>query len=182
MNARDLILVLIALVGNRSEFGRTSLQKLTYFAGLTLVVDLGHHAYYYGPFSERVEHEVQMLALSGLIQETVRNLGFVNQAGFAIRHFSYNLTPDGISRTDAIRSRHPHELHKVEELVSFLEKEFSGLDQASLSTAAKVTYLLRQEGKSLSTDEVTTLASAQGWSISPTAVARVKQVASIFGK
>lgn len=181
MNARDLVLVVVALCGNRFTLGRTSLQKLTYFAGIVLGVDLHHRAYYYGPFSEDVEHEVEVLVLSGLIEETVRNLGFVNEAGFAGRQFSYHLTPDGTSRVEAVRARHPDEFRNVESLISLLEKQLSGLEQTTLSTAAKVTYLLRQEGEDLSTDQVRGLAVAQGWKISPSAVAQVKQVAERFG-
>ncbi len=181
MNARDLVLVVVALCGDRSGFGRTSLQKLTYFAGIALDVDLGHRAYYYGPFSEEVEHEVEVLVLSGLMEETAHNLGFVNQAGFAGRQFSYNLTQDGRRRVEALQSHHPETFRKVNELVAFLEDELSGLEQTTMSTAAKVTYLLRQEGEDLSIDQVGALAAAQGWTIAPHAVDRVKRVAERFG-
>ena len=179
MKRSDLILVLIALCQDRQGFGRTSLQKVAYFVALALGVNLGHRAYYYGPFSDTVEQDVEALALSDLVDETVRPLGFVNQQGFAGRQYKYSVTESGMKRVDAIRSAHGDEYDRVDSVVSSFLERFSTLDQATLSAAAKVVYLTRREGHELSESEIGRLARDLGWNLAATTVRQVRSLVEL---
>ena len=97
MQPRDLVLAVIGLCSSRAEFGRTSLQKVAYLVSLVFGVDLGHSAYYYGPYSSTVDADAEALVMGGLVSETVEPLGF-NGRGFPVNKFHYSVTSAGHDR------------------------------------------------------------------------------------
>jgi uncharacterized protein YwgA len=173
---RDLLLILVELCGNRPEFGRTSLQKVAYFVGITLGVPLGHRAHYYGPYSEFVEREIDALVLSGLIEEKVEVLGFIGQRGHEGKRYEYSVTPEGERRIKELQRTYPKEYGKVEQFVGSLTSAANGLDQRILSPAAKTLFIAKREGRALDISEIGELAKQLGWHLNKEQVDRVVNV------
>jgi uncharacterized protein YwgA len=165
MKARDIVLHVIWRCEGRPEFGRTSLQKVMYFIGRRLNVDLGHRAYFYGPFASTIERETETLVLSKLVEEHVSPLGFIGPGGFPAKRFSYTLTSAGHDRVREVEKKHPDHIRIIDEVLDGLLHEAKGLDQRVLSAAAKVDYIAKQEGRSVSVDDVIAAAKDLGWSI-----------------
>lgn len=176
MKRRDLLLVIISRCQTKQEFGRTALQKVSYFVGLALGQDLGHGAHYYGPYSPAVEQDVEALVLSGLIDESVSQLGFFNEKGFPGRRYAYEVTDEGTSRIGDLKLAHLDEYDKITQVIDELASFLGGLDQATLSAAAKVVYLTRREGGDLKQEEIATLATELGWKLPGPTVDRVASV------
>jgi len=176
MKRRDLLLSIIAVCGERPDFGRTSLQKVAYFVGLTSGADLQHRAYYFGPFSEVVEREVQTLVISDLIQERIQPLGFVGAEGFEGRRYEYHLAAAGRERFDQLRVAYPEEVRALETFIGKLIQAAGGLDQKVLSTAAKTFFIAQREGRPLDAEEIKQLARQLGWTVSHAQVERVLRV------
>src|SRR5215204_269650 len=116
MRPRDLVLAVIVQCADRGEFGRTSLQKVSYLAGLRLGIDLGHRAHFFGPYSAAVEADTDALAMSGLVAESVQVLG-VNSQGWPVRQYSYRITDDGRRAYDEIAAESPDEVGRLTELL-----------------------------------------------------------------
>jgi uncharacterized protein YwgA len=177
MQSRDLVLAVIGLCSSRPEFGRTSLQKVTYFGSQVLEVDLGHSAYYYGPYSPSVEADAEALVLGGLVSETVEQLGFFSH-GYAANQFHYSVTDVGQDRLVRLKAAYPEQMTKLEEFVNSVISVAGSLEQATLSAAAKTLYIAREQGKPVSLEEVKLLASDFGWKLSKTKINQVVQILS----
>lgn len=182
MKTRDLVLLLVSKCQDSPEFGRTSLQKVAYFAGLALDRDLGHQAHYYGPFSSLVESEIDALALSDLLEESVTPLGFSSSSGFGVRKYQYRLTVDGERRVEDIVRVHPEESMVLGDLVDLLRDHAGGLDQSVLSPAAKVLYIAHQnQNRSVSTEEIALAGEDLGWQLDAARVERVARLLERLG-
>lgn len=175
MKQRDLVLVLIGLCGDDVQFGRTSLQKMAYLSGALLRQDLGHHAYFYGPYSASVEGHVEALWLSDLIEERKRRLG-VNASGFEIARYEYSLTPAGRDRFEQVASTYVSEVAQLKEFISFLKDKAGSLHQSILSAVAKVHFIETMENEKLSPEQVRELARNLGWPLSKGQIERVQEV------
>lgn len=178
MHARDIVLVAIALCGEKEEFGRTSLQKVTYLASVELGVDLGHRAYYYGPYSAAVEADTEALAVSGLINESVEHLDFVSAAGFPGTRYRFSLTERGEQRVAQLREAYSEQFAKLEERVNSILRVVGSADQYTLSTAAKTLYIALQHGGPISTEEIRSLAKERGWDLKTRGIERVTKMLS----
>lgn len=172
MTPRDLVLAVIDRCADEGEFGRTSLQKITYFVAVTLGVDLGHRAHFFGPYSAAVEADTSALALSGLIEESVQVLG-VNAQGWPVRRYTYHVTDDGKEAVAEITAQAQEQLAAVSGLINDIEKVVGSLDQKVLSAAAKVLYIAREENRAVQFDEIGRLALEHGWTLSTYQVQRV---------
>jgi uncharacterized protein YwgA len=177
MQPRDLVLAVIGQCSSRPEFGRTSLQKVAYLVSLVLDVDLGHSAYYYGPYSSTVEADAEALVMGGLVSETVEPLGFSGR-GFPVNKFHYSITNTGQDRLARIKSAYPDQMTRLEEFVQRVISVVGSLEQANLSAAAKTLYIAREQGKAVSLDEVKALASDFGWKLSKPTIVRVAEMLS----
>jgi hypothetical protein len=173
MKDRDIVLYVLGRCAERSEFGRTSLQKVMYFVGRRLDRDLGHHAHFYGPFSPSVERETASLVLSKLAEERIQELGFWTSGGFPAKQYEYKLTNLGAARLEDVVARHSGDVKLINEVVDGLLQEAGGLDQRVLSAAAKVDYIAKEEGRPVSVQDVRSAARDLGWTISPTQVSEV---------
>ena len=173
MKQRDLLLLVIDFCGSSPEFGRTSMQKVAYFVSEGLHKDFGHHAHFYGPFSEEVEDEIDALVQSGLVEEQTESLSFVGKSGFPGRRYSYSLTKDGSERSDALRKAYPDETSDLKAFLEALKSAAGGYEQGILSPAAKTYYLAKREKKALTIGEIKALGKELGWELSSAQVSRV---------
>jgi uncharacterized protein YwgA len=177
LKRRDLILAIVALCGEREEFGRTSLQKTAFFIGEQFGTELGHRAHFYGPFSEQVELDVEDLVFVGLINEKVSALGFASRGGEEAKRYEYDLTEDGIERMAALGDAYPEELAALRAFVDRLTEAAGGLDKRILSAAAKTYFIAKREKRPLSTAEIRQLGKSLGWDLR---TPQVKQVAGVL--
>jgi uncharacterized protein YwgA len=172
MTPRDLVLAVIERCARKGEFGRTSLQKVTYFLAVILGIDLGHRAYFFGPYSSEVETDTEALAISGLIQESVDILG-TNTKGWPVRRYTYTITEDGREAIKELHSESPKDMARILEVVDNIEKVVGSLDQKVLSAAAKVLYIAREEKRAVKVDEIGLLALEHRWTLSTYQIERV---------
>jgi uncharacterized protein YwgA len=170
------VLVVIALCGAKEEFGRTSLQKVTFLASLRLGIKLGHRAYYYGPYSAEVEADVEALVLGGLVTETVELLDFVRPNGFQASRYHYSVTGTGDARMRLLREAHPEQVDMTKSLVEELVRVAGSLDQNILAAAAKTLYIAREQGASVSAEEIKEVGNDFGWKLSTGQIKRAANV------
>lgn len=175
MTPRDLVLAVIDRCAGKGEFGCTSLQKVIYLIAVKLRLDLGHTAYFFGPFSPTVEAHTNALALSGLIEESVRILG-TNAEGWPVRQYTYHTTEEGKDAVKEIAADEPGALDQINELIDQIEEAVGSLDQKVLSAAAKVLYIAREEERPVQFDEIGKLALEHGWKLALPQVDRVAQM------
>ena len=180
MTPRDRVLAVIDRCAEKGEFGRTSLQKVTYLVAVKLGVSLGHRAHFFGPYSATIEANTNALALSGLIQESVEILG-INAQGWPVRRYTYHVTKDGKGVIAEIEEDFPEELARVDAVINDIEKVVGSLDQKVLSAAAKVLFIAREEDRSIQLDEISRLALEHGWTLSAFQVERVADVLHDLG-
>jgi uncharacterized protein YwgA len=181
LKLRDELLLIIHRCQSRPEFGRTSLQKVAYFASIRENKNIGHRAHFYGPYSPAVETEVEALTLSGFIEEKSYALGFASKSGFAARKYEYRVTDSGLSRLEAVTNAHPHDVRELNQFLDKLVEAANGLDQKVLSAAAKTLYIARATGKASSLGEISDLARGHGWDLSPSDIAQVVDVLRKLG-
>jgi uncharacterized protein YwgA len=176
MQPRDLVLTVIASAGGRSDLGRTSLQKATFFTGVALGRDLGHSAYYYGPYSSLVEAETEALVASGLVEEDSRTFG-VNRRGFPVTQYQYKVSEAGAERVERLRGKYSFEVDQIENLMRKLLTVVGSLDQATLSAAAKTFYIAREQGREVTPEDIAGFARDYAWELSAD---RVSDVAAML--
>jgi len=176
VNERDVILALVGYgSAQQREFGRTSLQKVAYFASLKTGIPLGHRAFYYGPYSEMVEDETESLVLSGLVTESRTELGFIGKKGFPGIRYAYELTDDGKQRLEAFQSAYPGLDESLKTTVASLADTIGSLDQRLLSLAAKTYFITAEQDSPLTPEQIHTLAKQKNWDISQEQIERVAQ-------
>lgn len=174
ISPRDVVLSLIGYgTARQSDFGRTSLQKVAYFAGIKTRIDLGHRAFYYGPYSSKVEEETEALVLSGLITESVKDLGFVSKKGYPGVRYSYALTDAGQERLAALEERDPEFSAQLKQLVETLGDTVGSLDQGLLSLAAKTYFITAEQNTGLSVGQIQELAKQKNWTLTKGQVEKV---------
>jgi uncharacterized protein YwgA len=181
MKGRDIILYIISRCQSRPAFGRTSLQKVAYFVGRAMDRDLGHRAYFYGPFASSVERETQALVLSELVEEKVQALGFANAGGFEAKQYEYRVTESGEERLKKLQDQYPSETEMIDLVIEALVENAGRLDQRLLSAAAKVDYIAKQEGRPVSVHDVQLAAKDLGWRLDEVQVSEVVEMLRKLG-
>jgi uncharacterized protein YwgA len=129
LTVRETVLLVIDAAGGTVE-GRTAVQKLCYFAGLTLNEDLGHRAHYYGPYSRQVEAALVNEAFAGDLEETVRT--FSGWSGGDGKAYTYKMTGQGAQLVSDLRRDKPAAARRVDEIVGRLGELVPGYRQRSL--------------------------------------------------
>lgn len=180
MQPRDIVLAVIGRCSDHEEFGRTSLQKVSYLVSLILGEDLGHRAYYYGPYSSNVEADAEALVLGALVHETIEPLG-VNNRGYAINRYSYRLTDTGKDRMSRVAAAHPDQFDELSAFIARIESVVGSLEQGTLSSVAKTLYIAREQRKPLTTEEVKKLAKDLGWNLPEQKIRQVVEMLSELG-
>lgn len=180
MKQRDVVLSIIGEVTGSEEFGRTSLQKVSYLTSLRIQMNLGHRAYYYGPFSAAVEADAEALALGGLIEEKSETMG-VSAKGFPILKYTYSITETGRERLDRVRSAHPEQYELIEDFVAKVKDTVGSFDQNTLSAVSKTFYIAREQNRPVSPNEVRDFAKELGWNLSVRKIDEVTKMLADLG-
>ena len=162
MNASEFVLSLIQTCGGKVH-GRTLLQKTGYFVSILtgLSVDLRYQAHFYGPYSATIDGTLTQLKNLGFVEEATTGFGVVS-GGFEMRRYDYCLTEDGKKICEPLVN--DPEYRQIAEAVRKI-REAGQPDYMELSIAAKTFFILRKQGKGMTTDELRKEAENLNWNI-----------------
>lgn len=158
LTTREAVLLVLDAAGGEID-GRTAAQKLCYFVAGAIDQDLGHRAHYFGPYSRQVESALSNSAFAGDIEETVR----LFSSG---RAYQYKLSSQGQSTVTELRDQHPWAAGRINATITSLRRQVPTFSQRPLSLAAKVDLIVRQQGGSIATDAIPSVAERLGWEVS----------------
>jgi uncharacterized protein YwgA len=163
LTTREVVLLVLDAAGGEID-GRTAAQKLCYFVAGAIDQDLGHRAHYFGPYSRQVESALSNSAFAGDIEETVR----LFSSG---RAYHYKLSSQGQSTVTELSDGHPLASRTIKSTIANLRRQVPTFAQHPLSLAAKVDLIVRQQGGSIATDAIPSVAERLGWDVSSADVA-----------
>lgn len=166
LDPSEMALAVIAECEEREEVGRTSIQKVAYFACVSMGLDVGHQAHLYGPYSRLLEREIDALVFAGEVRETRVRLGFAGDFGEGVQ-YRYALGDAGRARYRELKTAQPDAIGKLREVIRQVEAVAGDLGQQRLSPAAKTFYLVARQGSVSGFDEVQELAQEYGWTLDP---------------
>jgi len=162
MKPKELLLLVIDAYGG-SLYGRTLLQKVTYFVCEKLHADLGFRAHYYGPYSADGDKALGELKSLGFVREDALPWGVSERFG-ELRRFDYKLTPDGETVVADLGRRDPVECERVREIVREI-KEHVGSDYRELALAAKTHFIVKRKNRPVELKEIEIEARKLDWSL-----------------
>ena len=174
MSIRDLLLLIVHAAGERVE-GRTIAQKLGYFVGLELEMDLGYQAHFYGPFSRDVEEALTLNVLAGDLEESVERISDWYGGPDALRH-SYALSSEGHERVEQLKRDQREEVERIEATVHAVGEAIPQFRQQALSAAAKIYLIITEQGRPVAPAEIPQLAGHLGWHMNQEEVDRTVDV------
>jgi uncharacterized protein YwgA len=163
MTTRDTVLLITHAAGDQVA-GRTVMQKLAYFTGLGLQTALGHRAHYYGPYSSKVEDAVSNAVIAGELHETVERMPHWG-GGPDVFKYTYDLTPVGRARVDGLIENSSPEWARVRGSVGAIKNVLPGLDQKTLSSAAKIYLIISESEEGVDEASIPALAKRLGWDL-----------------
>ena len=165
MELLDAILITIKAAGDCIP-GRTVIQKLVYFESISGFVDVKYKPHYYGPYSSEVSSTIQELTYLDFVREEVETR---ETTGFSVsedwKKYCYTISRDGNEIAEHIKKEHPEDYNKIVNLVKICKKT-AKLEVNILSWAAKVNYILSEQGKPMTSEEITIIAESFGWKLS----------------
>lgn len=165
MNSNELVLAVVSKA--RKVPGRTSLQKICYFANEFLRTQIAFRPHFFGPFSVDVADSANVLVSADLIDEQIESGTFLKsgKAREWTRH-TYSISQDGLKYLAWLEKRGPGLDPRLEEIVRRL-KSLTDFDQDSLSKLAKVHYIRKELGRhSPNGSLITKRARELGWTLS----------------
>lgn len=165
MKAYDFVHLVLYAVGGRLH-GRTKLQKTVYFAGAITgdLADLGYRAHFYGPYSSDVAAAIEELRGLGFLRQTVTAGGAVDQRGFEVARYDYELTDEGRTVAEEKCRHNPEEWSRINEAMNRMVRARDE-DYVKLSVAAKK-HFLRQHSPATSSEELVRQTPDYGWQVS----------------
>lgn len=165
MKVRSVILLALDAFGGNVN-GKTLLQKRLYFMSHIVDEDWGHHAHYYGPYSDVVASELVTLKVQGLVNEINRSYGMAADTGFEIKRYDYTLTDPGREAIQWLKSKYPEEAQCVQKAAKAVMAA-GEIDYMDLSIAAKAYFILKgSEAQRMTTQEITAKARDFSWHVS----------------
>ena len=164
VTTRDIALLIVHAAGDQVS-GRTVMQKLAYFASLRLKAALGHRAYFYGPYSDKVEDAVGNAVIAGELRETVERMpGW--RGGPDVRKYTYDLTEFGADRVNDLIEHNSNSWDCVRDSVQAIKKVLPDLDQKTLSSAAKTHLIVSESSEGVAVTAIPDMARSLGWELS----------------
>ena len=166
--------------------GRTTLQKLAYFACVKGLGQFKFGPHYYGPYSKGVTSAADLLVGFDLLEERSEILGekadpWLQEIGGEMKAYTYSLTSEGEKFVEASKAKNGREWTGLGQLVEDCRAE-SGLSPSILASAAKIHYLLSSGTIARVTPEsVGEAASKFGWKLSAPDVAKTRALLTRLG-
>lgn len=160
MDLSDAILCILRNI--ETGVGRTTLQKLLYFASRKGIVRASFRPYYYGPYAEDVFITIQNLVSLGFLEERLESYA----SGYS--GYQYLITRDGRQ----IVSAHVPDSGGLDRIIEIARRHF-GFSQKMLSAAAKVYFILEYYNMPKTIEAITREASNLGWEVTTDEVKNV---------
>jgi len=163
ITTRETVLLIADAVGDPVP-GRTVMQKLAYFASIGLGTTLGHRAYYYGPYSSKIEDALSVASVAGELHETVERLPDWS-GGPDILKYTYALTDDGRRKAEQVIAEAPGQWDRISYAVHSIRATVPDFNQKMLSSAAKTYLIISDSPEETSEEDIPELASRLGWTL-----------------
>lgn len=161
LTTRDIVL-LITHASDDEVGGRTVMQKLAYFTSLNLKSNLEHRAHFFGPFSSKVEDAISNAVVAGELHETVERFPDWH-GGPDVRKYTYMLTGNGKKRVNNLIEHERQTWDVIDRSVSAISDALPGLDQKTLSAAAKTYLIVSESAGPVELEKIPALARRLGW-------------------
>ncbi len=166
MHIQDLILLIVANQDEGDLQGRTILQKKLYFLSVLNktdhCTDLVFRPHYYGPYSSEVSENLNILVSCGFLNEVTETFPTDRNVLGEIRRHTYSLTHDGEAIMDEIKQEGTRE--SWQQALDKLNNQSLASDFNTLSIAAKVHYIVNQQGRA-TRKQIKETAEGYGWDI-----------------
>jgi uncharacterized protein YwgA len=163
----EIILLLIDLNGEPFR-GKTNLHKSIYLTK-EMDPDLGlpfeFKAHFYGPFSQQVSEEIDILENCGLIETNQVDMG--RKDSFEVKQYIFKLTNAGSEAAKILREGYPEFCDRFDKLLQKIRDTRFHQNTKILATAAKVRLILTAESQPMSSGNITAKAKELGWNINP---------------
>jgi uncharacterized protein YwgA len=179
LTTRDTVLLISDAVGG-TVGGRTVMQKLAYFSSIFLSSPFGHRAYYYGPYSSKVDDALSVASIAGELYETADRMSDWNSGPDIVR-YTYSLTDAGKQRVGRIKEEAPAQWERVANAVVAVRKAVPDLNQKMLSSAAKTYLIISDSDEQIEEGDIPDLAKGLGWELSPEQVEKTVSILQQLG-
>lgn len=176
LDAYDVILLMLLSSGENNRIdGRTTIQKIGYFACEALKIDNDYAPHFYGPYSPSIYYALKRLTALKLVVEepTITS----NERTM----YSYLLTPTGKAYSEKLSRTHPNEHEKIKKIVAKV-REIEGDKIDIISKVAKVHYLKKEQRGKITKKEITEHAKNLGWNIDESEVSRSLRMIKTISK
>jgi uncharacterized protein YwgA len=164
MQVRDLLLLAYRAFSPGRIPGKTNLQKRIYLLGAMLGYSLGFEPHHFGPYSSEVAEANSELRSLGYLRESVSSRGEVGPQGIRKARYDYELTEDGRRIAEQKKKERPDEWKEMQMAVRRIERA-GPIDYDTLAIAAKVYFLMVQEGGKAKLKAIQESAREFKWSI-----------------
>jgi uncharacterized protein YwgA len=162
MNLKKAILVSVRRAPKKMT--RTVIQKVLYFATMKGVTHTGYQAHFYGPYSSEVASTIQDLASARFLREREETLD-ATASPWEVRGYKYSLPRNVEEALDSVLSKDDKKDATVLEWVIDTCIKRGSLKPKPISIAAKVLYILHEEGRPLTVSQIEKKANELGWHI-----------------
>ena len=179
LTTRDMVLLIADAVGG-TVAGRTVMQKLAYFSSINLGSTLGHRAYYYGPYSSKVDDALSVASIAGELHETADRMSDWNSGPDIVR-YTYELTEAGRARLAQIKERSREHADCITATVSAIRKAIPDLNQKMLSSAAKTYLIISDSEDDIDESDIPDLAARLGWELTDEQVEKTVSILQQLG-
>jgi uncharacterized protein YwgA len=155
MEISELLLALLSICPEGID-GRTAIQKLGYLASVSMKMNVGYKADLYGPYSPMVASQLQTLVELDFVTERARRTSRNRTM------YNYSLTKDGWSFAARIQRKFPSEYSIIRRVVRKCD-QIVHCNFLSLSWAAKVHFVLKENDRKITYDEAISASKSFGW-------------------
>jgi hypothetical protein len=145
--------------------GRTAIQKIVYFGTIMNAVNATYRPHYYGPYSADVAGALQTISSCHFVDEAIdTSENKKPNETFEWKRYTYSLNAEGHEVMAFLKNSSPYEYEEIKKIVNICKKT-ARLDPNVLSWAAKVHYILRQEHRQMTHDEISKIAETLNWKL-----------------
>lgn len=179
LTTRETVLLITDAAGGVVG-GRTAMQKLAYFSSIGLGTTLGHRAYYYGPYSSKIDDAMSVASIAGELHETADQLLDWNGGPDVVR-YTYTLTDAGRERVERLKAQAPQQWERIASAVAAVKSAIPDLNQKMLSSAAKTYLIISDSEDDIEETDIPGLAAQLGWELSDEQVEKTVSILQTLG-